>query len=115
MRTFATLSVIALFATACSSTATPPAPQGRASIAGKATFNNDSDSSGIIVRLSGPTSGVTRTAADGGYSFAQLLAGSYLLEVASADAVEGAKVTTLSLRTPRPPPLPTWCSRAPAA
>jgi hypothetical protein len=56
-----------------------------ATLVGHALVSGESDSSGIEVTLAGPTSAVTRTAGDGSYRFAGLVAGSYLVS-AHADA-----------------------------
>jgi hypothetical protein len=62
---------------------------GGAVLVGHAVLDGESDHSGIEVTLAGPTSVVTRTAADGSYRFGEVSAGSYLVSARAEATREG--------------------------
>ncbi|MBS2022311.1 MAG: carboxypeptidase regulatory-like domain-containing protein, partial [Deltaproteobacteria bacterium] len=88
------LCALALLAAACTQTAVT---SSHGAIAGKATYAGETDSSGIAVLIAGPMSAATKTAADGSYSFSQLLAGSYAVVITGTSVLEPATVLTLAV------------------
>jgi len=65
------------------------------SVTGRVILDGESDHSGVVVTLSGPTSAAAVTGADGTYAFADVLAGNYTLIASAKSTVEGTLSTAL--------------------
>jgi len=60
------------------------------------------DSSGIVVTLSGPISGVMLTPSSGAYSFSNLVAGSYTLTASASSTAEGQQTQSFTIASDAP-------------
>ena len=72
-------------------------PASGADLTGQVVLPGVTDASGIAVTLTGPASGATTTAADGGYAFSGLPAGTYAVTAASAASREGQATVTVTV------------------
>lgn len=82
---------------ACNSSPAANSPAGHAVLNGKAIYDGETDSSGIVISLAGPTGGATVTDAAGHYAFGQLLPGSYAVVATATGALQSTAVATLSV------------------
>jgi len=71
----ATLSLVA----ACHHEQAPAPPEPERTIVGKALLDGETDHGGVVITLSGPTSGAAVTDSSGNYTFGKLARGSYAI------------------------------------
>ena len=93
----AVVTLCTLAVTACGGGSSAAVVTGHAALSGKALFDGETDHSGIVIALTGPTTGATVTDAGGNYTFGALLTGSYAVVATAPGALQASAVTTLHI------------------